>query len=239
MSKEIEKKYLIPEEYQIPQDAKNKQIRQSHLIDDENIQSLITRFEWKVEKTLSQHSLPEDEIREYVWFLKWVSLSIQEHFSWEEFSDYKIRVRITDKNIAELTCKWKNKETDWVKVSEEFNIPIPLKYAYFLLTQVGLMWEDPLKKMWKEIRWITKRRYKIMWPDEKKWDFDQYLGANRGIRTADIELKSVDEWLMPLAENSALLVWKKAKPYKNKRLQKYPFKQWAQVEKDSHKQIPS
>jgi CYTH domain-containing protein len=241
MSKEIEQKYLIPDSYNIP-NVSNKHIRQAHLWDNENLETLIWKISTRICKVFDvQWNITTEQRKKYIDFLDHISTVMQDYFHKQEwkFIEYKIRVRITNKNKAELTCKWKQESWDtWIKQNEEFNMAIPVEYAYFLLTQVSKAWDDPIEKMWKEIRWVTKRRYKVVWEDQKIWDVDKYLGSNRWIQTADIELDSIDEKINPIMKNMVPLD-EKPKRYKNKKLQIHPYREWSQSEKETHRTLSS
>ncbi len=219
-------------------DSPNKHIRQAHLGENESLQALLWSIEKNVINILDIMKLDEWMKDGYVEFLKNVSTTIESHFAeigWE-FEEYKIRIRITDRDKAKLTCKGKLASEDGLKVNEEFDITIPVPYAYFLLSQVSKGAKLPIGKMWQEITWVTKRRHKVTSSDGKIWDLDQYLGANRSIRTADIELDSATEDVIPLTENMLPLTKKTSKPYKNKKLQKNPYRRWTQLEKNEHTQ---
>ncbi|MBX9808800.1 hypothetical protein K2X92_00215 [Candidatus Gracilibacteria bacterium] len=242
MPKEIEQKHLIPDSYNIP-NVSNKHIRQADLGDNEYLETLIGKISTRICKVFDvQGNITTEQRKKYIDFLDHISTVMQDYFHKQEgvFSEYKIRVRITNKNKAELTCKGKQESGDTgIKQNEKFNMAIPVEYAYFLLTQVSRAGDDPIKKMGKEIRWVTKRRYKVVGEDQKIWDIDTYLGSNRGIQTADIELDSIDEKINPIVENMVPLDKKLSKPYKNKKLQKHPYREWSQSEKETHRMLSS
>jgi len=94
-----------------------------------------------------------------------------------ELKAYFIAVRIrTEGNQAVLTIKGLTVEAS----RPEFEYPIPFEHAIQMLDQLC---EKPL---------IEKSRYKIPHKDHI-WEVDEFLGLNRGLIVAEIELQSEDE----------------------------------------------
>ncbi len=235
--KEVERTYLLPSTYSVP-NTPHVHIRQSHLFDATSITELIEGVALNVHKALTRMNLTNDDLDKYIILL----ISLSEHIS-ETFADtdnyagYKLRVRITNRKEAELTVKWKLKHsTQDTKIYDELNISIPREYAGFLLTEVWIA-SEWIQKLWRDLRWITKMRHKVRWIDGKNWDVDNYLWANRGIKTADIELTSEEEQALLLHNAMKHLFWETAKPYDTRRLQIHPFWEWSDRELIEHQNL--
>ena len=105
LRKEVERTYLLPSTYSVP-NTPHVHIRQSHLFDAMSITDLIEGVALNVHKALSRMNLTNDDLEKYITLL----ISLSERFS-ETFADidsytgYKLRVRITNRQEAELTVK--------------------------------------------------------------------------------------------------------------------------------------
>ncbi len=242
MSKEIERKYLLPHSYNsfFESNTPSLHIRQSDIATDTEVLGLLTQVEKKVHSSLEKFDFSDEERDMYAEALKVISEKILAHFSKsEEFIGYRIRVRLTDRNDAELTVKWKTKnDTDGTIEREELNIPIPMDYGKFLLTHVAKVW-------------ITKMRYEQKHENGITYHFDFLLGPNRGINFLDVEFKKDDRVIPSYIEEVIhqeephivpeflqwyikLLAGQDANPYKNEFLQAHPYMDWSIEERKNH-----
>lgn len=93
----------------------------------------------------------------------------------------------------------------------EFEYEIPLPDAELLLERVALKPQ------------VEKIRYRVQWGDHI-WDLDQFLGENRGLILAEIELETEDE-RFELPEWAGEEV--SADPrYHNSNLVTHPYSEW-------------
>ena len=88
--------------------------------------------------------------------------------------DIAVRIRIID-DRSYITIK--NNVYDIER--SEFEYPIPLADAEKMLCMPN-------------VRVVTKFRYVVMY-DGHKWEVDEFVGRNKGLILAEIELKSPDE----------------------------------------------
>ncbi|MEA3496393.1 MAG: CYTH domain-containing protein [Bacteroidota bacterium] len=117
-----------------------------------------------------------------------------------------VRVRISDKN-AFITIKGKNKGI----VRSEFEYKIPLEDAKEILTEFC------------ENRIIEKCRYTVLY-ENFTWEIDEFLGENKGLIYAEIELKNENQifekpnWVGKEITGDS--------KYYNSNLIKIPFNKW-------------
>lgn len=117
-----------------------------------------------------------------------------------------IRIRIA-KNKAFLTIKGKTKGLS----RSEFEYEIPISEAHQLLSEMALN------------KVIEKNRYKIEYAGNT-WEIDEFLGENKGLIVAEIELESEDatfekpSWVGEEVSSD--------KRYFNSNLSKNPYKNW-------------
>lgn len=116
-----------------------------------------------------------------------------------------IRVRQTpDKGF--LTIKGLSKGA----TRSEYEYEIPYEDAEELLNQFS-------------VAELTKKRYKIL-IDDKLWEIDEFLGDNKGLIIAEIELKSEDEYVnLPKFIDCEVTSEEK---YYNSNLVIHPYKSW-------------
>lgn len=85
-----------------------------------------------------------------------------------------VRVRITDEK-ASITIKGRSRGT----VRAEFEYPVPIDDAELMLNEICMV---PL---------IMKNRYIVKYLDTT-WEVDEFLGENKGLVIAEVELDSED-----------------------------------------------
>lgn len=117
-----------------------------------------------------------------------------------------VRVRL-EGEISKLTIKGEKKGPS----GKEFEYEIPYEDAVYLLENLCF---KPL---------VEKKRYKIIY-DDFIWDIDEFLGENKGLVLAEIELESEaqrfnkPDWVGENVTDDP--------KYKNANLVKNPFKNW-------------
>jgi len=121
--------------------------------------------------------------------------------------DGTARVRIVDDSSAVLSIK-----KNITPISRwEFEYEIPVEDAKIMLKELC------------NGRIIEKYRYHPVFKD-KKWDVDEFLGANQGLVVAEIELGSEDEYFEKPAWVGEEVTHDKR--YLNAYLAEFPYKEW-------------
>lgn len=77
---------------------------------------------------------------------------------------------------------------------------------------------------------VEKIRY-IVWHEGKRWEVDEFLGANEGLFVAELELNSENE-SFPLPDWAGEEVTDDFR-FRNSHLSKEPFSTWSEEEKES------
>lgn len=141
-------------------------------------------------------------------------------------SGNKLRVRLfddpdTNKKSAFFTFKVrKNTKKDAPNIRDEYEWEVPYRVALYIM-----IWHGE----------VTKTRYIYVHSDGKKWELDEFTGANTGITLADIELDTIDE-KFKVPE----FLWKettKEKRITNNSFTLHPFANWNTKEKEWYESL--
>ena len=232
---EMERTYRLSERFVIPYHKDGfEHIRQSHLYESTDVKGLVEWVAIKIHNTIHKLELTDDDFDQYIMLLLSIVERVEEKFSdTENYTSYKMRVRVKDRSEWILTVKWKRKDSsDETKIHGELNIIIPIRYAVFLLTKI---WVPPpeiiISKKSNKAQWIIKTRHRILGKDGKTWQLDRYLGRNSGLVTAEVELWSPEEQVALLDPGMIQIRGTDAKPFNVKNLQMYPYGEWSDEER--------